>query len=173
MVDRFYLEPFLLPSKLLELNSVIHFGNRLNGSTLTIEDPLLHTAFLVLSELKRTDWQLESLHAEISLRRQGQVSYSVENLNMEKQLLRKSLLQAFVAGHLALHTVPPRYTYDLSGKPCASRCSRLDELSSKVQSKLVTQGALAALDANSLKEVVHTTVENIARRRLLLRPSPD
>ena len=204
MVDRFFLESFLLPSMPAAMGSVVHFRNRLNGATLTIEDPLLRTAFLVLSELTRTDWQLESLHDEISFRLRGQIPNSEENSILEKQVLRNALLQAFVAGHLAFHTVPPRYTYDLSGKPCASRCSRsqamlgstvtslthhnvvlsnlertvlqlldgnteLDELSSKVQYPVDNQAATTALNAKSLKEVMSSTVENLARRRLLLK----
>jgi len=110
IVDRFFLETQLLPTM-----STLHFRNRFNGITLAIEDPVLHSSLSILAELNRSDWRFKELVEEVTRR---------NDFAIDQEKLRRMLLQAFASGHLAFHTVPPRYSYDLSGMPVASRCAR-------------------------------------------------
>jgi len=109
MVERFFLESLLLPTM-----SPLHFRNRFNGITLAIDDPVLHCSLSILAELNRSDWQFQELVDEITRR---------TNNAIDQKKLQRMLLQAFAAGHMAFHTVAPRYSYDLSGMPIASRCA--------------------------------------------------
>ena len=110
IVDRFFLESQLLPTL-----STLHFRNRFNGITLAIDDPVLHSSLSILAELNRSDWRFKELVDEVARR---------TKLAIDQEKLQRMLLQAFASGHLAFHTVPPRYSYDLSGMPIASRCAR-------------------------------------------------
>jgi len=115
MVERFFLESQLLPTM-----STLHFRNRFNGITLAIDDLILHSSLSILAELNRSDWRFKELVDEVTRR---------TNLAIDQEKLQRMLLQAFASGHLAFHTVPPRYSYDLSGMPIASRCARFQSRS--------------------------------------------
>ena len=110
IVDHFFLESLLVPT-----NTPMHFRNRFSGISLAIEEPMLHTAVGILAELNKSDWRFSELVEEVARR---------TNHTIDQEKLRRMVLQAFASGHMAFHSVPPRYSYDLSGFPQASRCAR-------------------------------------------------
>jgi SAM-dependent methyltransferase/methyltransferase-like protein len=109
IVDRYFLESLLIPT-----NVPMQFRNRFSGISLAIEEPVLRSSLSILAELNKSDWRFNDLVEEVTRR---------TNHTIDEEKLRRMLLQAFASGHMAFHTVPPRYSYDLSGWPQASRCA--------------------------------------------------
>ena len=189
LVDRYFLE-----SLLVRTQSTTHFRNRFNGLTIAIDDPDLHSAFMILTDLSRSTWTFGDLVAEI------QRKYA---LSVDEGKLRRMFLQAFATGHVELRTTPGHYSYDWSGVPRASLCSRsqavlgpkvtnlshhnvmlseldrvvvqmldgttrVEDLLPKVQTALLAGDGKIQLIAGSLEESILLSVRNLAKMKLLL-----
>ncbi len=189
VVDRFFLEPLLLPT-----HSSVHFRNRFNGITLAIDDPVLHSSLSILAELDRSDWRFSELVDEVKRRTSRAI---------EEDALRRMFLQAFASGHMAFHTVRPRYSYDLSGRPRATRsaCAQsvlgtnvtslshhnvvltdldrlvlqsldgettISDLPLKVRA-LIIERTIDSIELSKLQEAIDVSLRNLARLRLILR----
>ena len=189
IVDRYFLE-----SLLVRTQSPSHFRNRFNGITIAVDDPDLHSALNILTDLNRSYWTFSDLVAEI------QRKYA---MRVDEGNLRRMFVQAFVTGHLELHTAPGPYSYDWSGMPCASRCSRsqavigpkvtnlshhnvvlseldrvvvqmldgttrVEDLVPKVRSALLTGNRQVETVGGSLEKSILLSVRNLAKMKLLL-----
>lgn len=144
MVDRCFLDSLLVPTQ-----SPIHFRNRFKPITLVIDDPVLNNSLRILSDLTKSDWVFSDLVDEVQ---------RLHSNSIDADKLRRSFLQAFASGHMEFHTAPPRYGYDLSGTPQASRCARSQAiLGAKVTSLSHNNVVLSDLDRIVLQSLDGST----------------